>query len=86
MKMHMLMPTEIGSEMANYTSPYDIGVGDVVNFNGTQYTVLTNYIKGETDAQGHTPRENRTILIDDSDNRTMCQAVSYTHLTLPTKA
>ena len=59
--------------MANYTSPYDIGVGDVVNYNGTQYTVLTNYIKGETDAQGHTPRENRTILIDAEDNRTMCQ-------------
>ena len=73
MKMHMLTLTEIGSEMANYTSPYDIGIRDVVNFNGTQYTVLTNYIKGETDAQGHTPRENRTILIDDSDNRTMCQ-------------
>ena len=59
--------------MEKYNSPFDIGVGDVVKFNGEQYTVLTNYIKGQTDAKGHTPRENRTILIKDDDTRTMCQ-------------
>ena len=59
--------------MANYNSPSEIGVGDVVKYNNIQYTVLTNYIKGQTDAKGHTPKENRTILIKDDDTRTMCQ-------------
>ena len=36
----------------------------------TKYMVLINYIKGETDAKGFTPKNNRTILIDDDGNRT----------------
>ena len=32
----------------------------------------SNYIKGETDAKGYTPKSNRTILIDDDDNRIIC--------------
>ena len=48
-----------------YNSPKEIGVGDVVTMKDdtgyiTEHLVITNYIKGETDA------------------------VSYTHLTLPT--
>ena len=38
----------------------------------TEHLVLTNYIKGETDAKGYTPKSNRTILIDDNDNRIVC--------------
>ena len=33
---------------------------------------LINFIKGETDAKGYTPKSNRTILIDDNDNRIVC--------------
>ena len=55
--------------MNTYASPYDIGVGDSVNFNFKNYLVLINYISGETDAKGYTPRSNRTILIDDDGNR-----------------
>ena len=36
----------------------------------TKYKVLINYIKGETDAKGFTPKTNRTILIDNDGNRT----------------
>ena len=36
----------------------------------TKYMVLINYIKGETDAKGFTPKKNHTILIDDDGNRT----------------
>ena len=36
----------------------------------TKYMVLINYIKGETDAKGFTPKNNRTILVDDDGNRT----------------
>ena len=55
-----------------YTSPYEIGIGDNVNYNFMNYQVLINYIKGETDAKGYTPESNRTILIDDNDNRIVC--------------
>ena len=58
--------------MNTYTSPYEIGIGDNVNYNFMNYQVLINYIKGETDAKGYTPKSNRTILIDDSDNRIVC--------------
>ena len=58
--------------MKTYTSPYEIGIGDNVNYNFMNYQVLINYIKGETDAKGHTPESNRTILIDDNDNRIIC--------------
>ena len=60
-----------------YNSPYEIGIGDVVIMTDedgykTDHLVLINYIKGETDAKGYTPKSNRTILIDDNDNRIVC--------------
>ena len=55
--------------MKTYTSPYEIGIGDNVNYNFMNYQVLINYIKGETDAKGYTPKSNRTILINDDDER-----------------
>ena len=58
--------------MKTYNSPYEIGLGDSVNYNSKNYLVLINYIKGETDAKGYTPKSNRTILIDDDDNRIVC--------------
>ena len=58
--------------MKTYTSPYEIGIGYNVNYNFMNYQVLINYIKGETDAKGYTPESNRTILIDDNDNRIIC--------------
>ena len=58
--------------MNTYTSPYEIGLGDSVNYNFKNYLVLINYIKGETDVKGYTPESNRTILIDDNDNRIVC--------------
>ena len=58
--------------MNTYDSPYQIGLGDSVNYNFKNYLVLINYIKGETDAKGYTPKSNRTILIDDDDNRIVC--------------
>ena len=54
-----------------YNSPKEIGVGDVVIHEGRTHLVLINYIKGETDAKGYTPKTNRTILIDDSDRKTV---------------
>ena len=55
-----------------YKSPNVIGIGDNVNYNFMIYQVLINYIKGETDAKGYTPKSNRTILIDDDDNQIVC--------------
>ena len=55
-----------------YKSPNVIGLGDSVQYKGKSYQVLINYIKGETDAKGYTPKSNRTILIDDNDNRIVC--------------
>ena len=60
-----------------YSSPYEIGLGDVVIMTDkdgykTEHLVLINYIKGETDAKGYTPKSNRTILIDDNDNQIIC--------------
>ena len=66
--------------MNTYTSPYEIGIGDNVNYNFMNYQVLINYIKGETDAKGYTPESNRTILIDDNDNRIVCD--DYKQLTI----
>ena len=53
----------------NYNSPYEIGIGDSVNYENKNYFVLINYIKDEPDAQGYTPQSNRTILIDDNGKR-----------------
>ena len=58
--------------MNTYTSPYEIGIGDNVRYKNKNYQVHINYIKGETDAKGYTPKSNRTILIDDNDNRIVC--------------
>ena len=55
-----------------YINPTVIGVGDNVRFKNRDYQVLINYIKGETDAKNYTPKSNRTILIDDNDNRVIC--------------
>ena len=55
-----------------YKSPNVIGLGDSVRYEGKDYLVLINYIKGETDAKNYTPKSNRTILIDDNDNRVTC--------------
>ena len=55
-----------------YISPNVIGIGDNVRYKNKSYQVLINFIKGETDAKGYTPKSNRTILIDDNDNRIVC--------------
>ena len=52
-----------------YKSPNFIGVSDDVRYKGKDYQVLVNYIKGETDKTGYTPKVNRTILIDDNDRK-----------------
>ena len=59
-----------------YNSPYEIGIGDVVIMTHedgykTDQLVLINYIKGETDAKGYTPKTSRTILIDNYGKRTL---------------
>ena len=59
-----------------YNSPYEIGLGDVVIITDedgykTEHLVLMNYIKGETDAKGYTPKTCRTILIDNEGKRTL---------------
>ena len=58
-----------------YNSVNEISVGDVVGMKDdtgylTEHLVITNYIKGETDAKGYTPQRNRTILIDNYGKRT----------------
>ena len=47
-----------------YKSPKFIGIGDKVRYQNNIYDVLVNYIVGETDRHGYTPKVNRTILID----------------------
>ena len=60
------------SLIMNYNSPKDIGIGDKVLYKGSEYDVLINYIKGETDAKGYTPKMNRTVLIDSLDQKITC--------------
>ena len=55
-----------------YKSPKFIGVSDDVRYKGKDYQVLINYIKGETDAKNYTPKNDRTILIDNNGNRITC--------------
>ena len=55
-----------------YINPTVIGVADNVRYKGKDYQVLINYIKGETDAKNYTPKNNRTILIDEYSNRVVC--------------
>ena len=64
--------------MTRYNSPYEIGVGDVVIMTDdtgykTEHLVLINYIKGETDKTGYTPKTCRTILIDNQGKKTLVQ-------------
>ena len=71
-----------------YNSVNEIGVGDVVTMKDdtgyiTEHLVLINYIKGETDAKGFTPKSNRTILIDDGDRKTVVN--DYRKLTVACK-
>ena len=59
-----------------YNSVNEISVGDVVSMKDdtgylTEHLVITNYIKGETDAKGYTPKTCRTILIDNEGKRTL---------------
>ena len=65
-------------------SPNVIGVGDNVKYKNKDYLVLINYIKGETDAKNYTPKSNRTILIDDNDNRVT--RLDYTKLEILTNS
>ena len=58
-----------------YNSVNEISVGDVVSMKDdtgylTEHLVITNYIKGESDAKGYTPQRTRTILIDNYGKRT----------------
>ena len=58
-----------------YNSVNEISVGDVVSMTDdtgyiTEHLVITNYIKGETDAKGFTPKSNFTILIDNYGKKT----------------
>ena len=55
-----------------YINPTVIGVADNVRYKGQNYQVLINYVKGQTDVKNYTPKSNRTILIDDNDNRVVC--------------
>ena len=43
-----------------YNSVNEIGLGESVQYEGKEYLVLINYIKGETDAKNYTPKNNRT--------------------------
>ena len=52
-----------------YIKP-DGRIGTKTASSDTKYMVLINYIKGETDAKGFTPKNNRTILVDGDGNRT----------------
>ena len=53
-----------------YNSPYEIGLGESVLYEGKEYLVLINYIKGETDAKGFTPLSNMTIVIAPDGKKT----------------
>ena len=72
--------------MRKYNSPYEIGVSDLVTYRDesgyfSEYQVLINYIKGETDKKGYTPKTNRTILVEMGEHagrRTTCH--DYTKL------
>ena len=71
-----------------YNSVNEISVGDVVSMKDdtgyiTEHLVLINYIKGETDAKGFTPKTNFTILIDNYGKRTAI--TDYRELTVASK-
>ena len=71
-----------------YKSPYEISVGDVVSMKDdtgyvTEHLVITNYVKGETDAKGFTPKRNFTILIEPGGKRVVI--TDYRKLDVVTK-
>ena len=58
-----------------YNSVNEISVGDVDSIEDdtgyiTEHLVITNYIKGETDAKGFTPQSNFTIVIAPDGKKT----------------
>ena len=71
-----------------YNSPKEIGIGDVVTMKDdtgyvTEHLVLVNYIIGETDKHGYTPKVNRTILVDNYGKKTVVN--DYRKLTVACK-
>ena len=71
-----------------YNSVNEIGVGDVVTMKDdagyvTEHLVLVNYIIGETDKHGYTPKVNRTILVDNYGKKTVVN--DYRKLTVASK-
>ena len=66
-----------------YNSVKEIGLGESVRYEGKEYLVLINYIKGETDAKGFTPLSNMTILINNYGKRTAVH--DYRKLTVACK-
>ena len=59
-----------------YNSVNEISIGDVVSMKDdtgyvTEHLVLVNYIIGETDKHGYTPKVNRTILVDNYGKKTV---------------
>ena len=71
-----------------YNSVNEISVGDVVSMKDdtgyiTEHLVITNYIKGETDAKGFTPKTNFTILVDNYGKKTAI--TDYRELTVASK-
>ena len=66
-----------------YNSVKEIGVGDVVVYEGRSHLVLVNYIIGQTDKHGYTPKVNRTILVDNYGKKTVVN--DYRKLTVASK-
>ena len=70
-----------------YNSVSEISVGDVVSMKDdtdyiTEHLVITNYIKGETDAKGFTPDFNLTIVIDSFGKKSRVHDYSELNLIL----
>ena len=70
-----------------YNSVSEISVGDVVSMKDdtgylTEHLVITNYIKGETDAKGFTPDFNLTIVIDSFGKKSWVHDYSELNLIL----
>ena len=87
-KMIMKCTSSFSGKCDKYKSPYEISVGDVVSMKDdtgyvTEHLVLTNYIKGETDAKGFTPKSNFTILVDNYGKKTAI--TDYRELTVASK-
>ena len=75
-------PDYFANSNHTYIKP-DGFIGTKTASSDTKYMVLINYIKGETDAKGFTPKNDRTILIDDDGNRTT--VYDYSKLTVTSK-